>query len=520
MKIEVALISVSNRDGIVEFARRLHDLGIRILSTGGTGQTLKDAGVPVIPVSEYTGFPEILDGRVKTLHPRVHAGILARHDDPQHQRTLQEHQISPIGLVVVNLYPFSRTVEQKGVTIEEAFEQIDIGGPALVRASAKNFQHVTVVVDPTDYVGVVAELKVHGNETREETRLGLARKAFRHTAGYDAAITAYLDRLAHQEEGLPAALHLGLKREAVLRYGENPHQRAALYRDQFSPAAGLVGSRQLQGKKLSFNNYIDLDAAWSLCREFGDPFCAIIKHTNPSGAATGAVLKESYRKALDCDPVSAFGSVIGFNREVDVETAEEMGSLFVEAVIAPGFTLQALEVFERKKNMRLMQVVDASAEAGAELSSMLDLKHISGGFLLQDKDQFFIGQNDVKSVTREKPSQKQMDDLLFAWKVCKHVKSNAIVLAQGGQTVGVGAGQMSRVDSVRLAVQKAQLALEGAVLASDAFFPFRDGIDEAAQAGIKAVIQPGGSVRDEEVIRAADEHGLAMVFTGIRHFKH
>lgn len=519
MKIDVALISVSNRVGVIDLARELHGMGVRILSTGGTGRALEEAGVPVKRISDYTGFPEILEGRVKTLHPRVHGGILARFDRSEHQKALEEHQIWPIGLVVVNLYPFVKTVEKEGVTLEEAIEQIDIGGPTLIRASAKNSQHVTVVVDPEDYPSILAELKSSGRETTPQTRLQLARKAFRHTASYDTAISSYLEKVSAAEEGLPPAIALNLVQQQSLRYGENPHQRAALYRLQSFPPSGVLGAKQKQGKELSFNNFLDLEAAWSLAVEFDEPCGAIIKHTNPCGAAIGATLAKAYEKALACDPVSAFGSVIGFNREVDAATAETMSSLFVEAVIAPGFASDALEILSRKKNLRVMEI-DRSA-APMKISGLeLDFKRISGGFLVQELDRFYLREEDLKVVTKRAPEDREIADLLFAWTICKHVKSNAIVLARDGQTIGIGAGQMSRVDSVRLARQKAQLALEGAVMASDAFFPFRDGLDEAAAAGIQAVIQPGGSVRDPEVIQAADEHAIAMAFTGIRHFKH
>jgi phosphoribosylaminoimidazolecarboxamide formyltransferase/IMP cyclohydrolase len=520
MRIEVALLSVSDKEGLVEFGRNLADLGVKILSTGGTGRTLKEAGIPYTPVSEHTGFPEILNGRVKTLHPRIHSGILARHDDPEHQQTLLSHEIPPIGLVVVNLYPFSQTIQKEGVTLEEAIENIDIGGPTMVRAAAKNHAHITIVVDPADYSEVVAELKANEGETSAETRWNLARKAFHHTAAYDAAISGYFEKMSSKEEGLPPVFNLSLVRQSELRYGENPHQRAALYRPQFHPPIGIVAAKQLHGKQLSFNNYLDLHGAWGLIHEFEKTACAIIKHTNPCGAALGDTPLQAYEKALSCDPVSAFGSIVAFNREVDEATAEEMSKLFVEAVIAPGYENQALEVLSRKKNIRIMETAGKTGSAVSKPHTGFDLKRISGGVLLQDRDSYFINPEDLKTVTDRRPTPEELGDLLFGWVVCKHVKSNAIVFVKDEKTVGVGAGQMSRVDSARIAGEKARSSLEGAIMASDAFFPFRDGLDQAADYGIRAVIQPGGSVRDEEVIAAANEHGIAMVFTGIRHFKH
>lgn len=520
MKIEVALISVSDKTGVIELAGRLVEMGIRILSTGGTGRALQKAGVPFTPVSEHTGFPEILDGRVKTLHPRIHAGILARHDQESHQEILQEHDIPPIGLVVVNLYPFTRTVSKPDVTLNDAIENIDIGGPTLVRAAAKNHSSVTVVVDPADYSRVVAEMMAGGKKTSKELRFELARKAFQHTAAYDLAISGYLEGLDRGEGELAPVLSLSLSREQVLRYGENPHQRGALYRPQFAPPTGLVAARQHQGKQLSFNNYLDLDAAWGLIQEFEEPACAILKHNNPCGVALGDDPVEAYAKALECDPVSAFGSIVAFNRTIDDRTAEEMAGLFVEAVLAPAYTGEALSVFGRKKNLRVMELLPPSGSDAGSAQGDFDVKRVAGGFLVQDRDLFFVKESDLKAVTERKPDADEVRDLLFNWAVCKFVKSNAIVLGKDGRTIGIGAGQMSRVDSVKIAVEKAQSSLEGAVMASDAFFPFRDGIDEAARNGIRAVIQPGGSVRDEEVIAAADEHEIVMVFTGIRHFRH
>ncbi|UCF36396.1 MAG: bifunctional phosphoribosylaminoimidazolecarboxamide formyltransferase/IMP cyclohydrolase [Acidobacteriota bacterium] len=515
MKIETALISVSDKQGLVELGRSLAEMGVKILSTGGTGKALKEAGVPFTKVSEHTGFPEILNGRVKTLHPKIHGGILAMHDSKEHQTTLEEHGIAPIGLVVVNLYPFSQTVAKEGVTVEEAIENIDIGGPTMIRAAAKNHAHISVVVDPGDYACVVAEMKAGSGEVSKQTRWELARKAFHHTAAYDSAISGYFEKVSSDEEGLPPVINLSLKREATLRYGENPHQRAGLYRSQFHPPTGIVSALQKHGKQLSFNNYLDLQGAWGLIREFDETACAIIKHTNPCGAALGSTPKEAYLKALSCDPVSAFGSIIAFNREVDAETSEELSKLFVEAVIAPAYTGDAMEVLTKKKNIRIMEM--PLTKAG---HSGFDLKRISGGVLVQDRDEYFVTEKDLKVVTKRTPTKDEIADLLFGWIICKHVKSNAIVYVKGGKTVGIGAGQMSRVDSAKIAADKAQEPLSGAVMASDAFFPFRDGLDAAAERGIRAVIEPGGSVRDEEVIAAADEHGIAMVFTGIRHFRH
>jgi phosphoribosylaminoimidazolecarboxamide formyltransferase/IMP cyclohydrolase len=455
---------------------------------------------------------------VKTLHPRVHGGILARHDDPAHEKAMEENEISPIGLVVVNLYPFSETIQNPGVTIDEAVEQIDIGGPTMVRAAAKNHQHTTVVVDPADYADVLVQMAENEGTTREDTRRSLACKAFHHTAAYDSAIAGFFHSLESGEEGLPAMIDLALRQQRRLRYGENPHQQAALYQPFLSPETGLVGGNQRQGKDLSFNNYWDLEAAWNLCQEFQDPACAIIKHTNPCGTALGSDLAEAYEKALACDPVAAFGSIIALNRRVDSKTAELISQLFVECIVAPSYDAAALELFSKKKNLRVMEMgAEVPEEQG--IQGGLDFKKISGGFLVQEKDVYKPLEN-LKTVTERAPTDEEIKDLFFAWTVSKHVKSNAIVLGRNGQTLGVGAGQMSRVDSVRLAAEKAQLDLENCVLASDGFFPFRDALDEAVKSGVRAIIQPGGSKRDDEVIAAANEHGLAMVLTGIRHFKH
>jgi phosphoribosylaminoimidazolecarboxamide formyltransferase/IMP cyclohydrolase len=420
--------------------------------------------------------------------------------------------------VVVNLYPFTQTIKKEGVTVEEAIENIDIGGPTMIRAAAKNHAHIAVVVDPDDYVSVVAEMKVNGDEVSADTRRQLARKAFHHTAAYDAAISGYFEKISSDEEGLPPTVNISLKKQASLRYGENPHQRAALYRPQFHPPIGIVAAQQHHGKQLSFNNYLDLDSAWGLIREFDETACAIIKHTNPCGAALGSTPCDAYTKALSCDPVSAFGSIVAFNRNVDEKTAAEIGKLFVEAVVAPGYEGGAIETLSKKKNIRIMEM--PASQATSKPHTGLDLKRISGGILAQDRDTYYLTEKDLKVVTKRDPTRDELRDLLFGWIICKHVKSNAIIYVKDAVTLGVGAGQMSRVDSARIAAEKAQSPLEGAVMASDAFFPFRDGLDAAASHGIRAVIEPGGSVRDQEVIDAADEHEIAMVFTGIRHFRH
>ena len=513
MQIRTALISVSDKTGLGEFARSLTELGVQIVSTGGTASTLEAEGVSVTRVSKRTGFPEILDGRVKTLHPRIHAGILARHGDPAHRQILAEHDIGAIELVVVNLYPFSRTVARPNVSRQEAVEKIDIGGPTLVRAAAKNSDSVTVLVDPGDYPRVIAEMKAGKGVVPLSIRQELATKAFQHTAAYDAAIATWMENAGRPEDQLPAVLLLNLKQGATLSYGENPHQRAAVYSS--GPPAGLLAAKQHQGKELSLNNLVDMDSAWGLCREFERTACCIIKHNNPCGTALGDSPAAAYRKALACDPAASFGSVIAFNRSVDEETAEEMSQLFVEVVIAPSYEATALERFSRKKNLRVIEMPPQS-----DGSSPLNLRSIQGGFLAQDRDACYLKADNLEVVSKIEPAEGQMKDLLFSWTVCKHVKSNAIVLVKDEQTLGIGAGQMSRVDSVELSVRKANLNLAGSVMASDAFFPFPDSIEAAADAGVGAVIQPGGSIRDQAVIEAADRHGLAMVFTGIRHFRH
>jgi len=509
-KIQRALISVTDKTGIVDFVRQLLPFGVEIISTGGTARTLKEAGLPVRDVSEVTGFPEMLDGRVKTTHPKILGGILAIREKPEHQQALAAHGIPGIDLVVVNLYAFEKAAERAGASVQELIENIDIGGPTLIRAAAKNYQDVAVVTSPADYPAIIEELKAGGGELSPATRWNLALKAFRLTADYDRAISARLSKIGVSEEALPAVLDLRAERALPLRYGENPHQAAALYSDRQS---GIAGAQQLQGRELSYNNLVDLDAAWQLVSEFDAPASAIIKHTNPCGCAEQPSLAESYRKAFQCDPVSAYGGVLAFNRPLDEETAREIAKTFIEAIAAPDYSPEVLAVLSARRNLRLLKVVHPKSDD-------LMIKSISGGWLVQtpDLDRFDRSQGQVK--TLRAPEEVEWAALLFGWKVVKHVKSNAIVFARAGQLAAVGAGQMSRVDSVKVAAMKAALPLEGTVLASDAFFPFPDGVEEAAKHGITAVIQPGGSVRDAEVIAAADRLGLAMVFTGVRHFRH
>jgi phosphoribosylaminoimidazolecarboxamide formyltransferase/IMP cyclohydrolase len=523
LAIERALISVYDKTGVTEFARQLASLGIEIVSTGGTAKLLRDAGIPVRDVAELTGWPEMLGGRVKTLHPKVHGGILFQRAKAEDRKQTADHAISPIDLVVVNLYPFSATAAKSGVTPEELIENIDIGGPAMIRSAAKNFQSVGVVTDPADYREVAEELSAK-RELTLATRLALARKAYARTARYDGEIATELERLAANGsvaigalEKLPARIHVALERRQTMRYGENPHQAAALYVPAGQPVSGLAGAKQLQGKELSYNNLVDLDAAWALACEFKQPAVAIIKHNNPCGAAEQDSLRDAYLKAYECDPVSAYGGVLAFNRAIDAPTAEEAAKLFIECIVAPGFEPAGLEKFAAKKNLRLLEMPRETG--GLEMQ----LKPISGGMLVQQPDTHELGEADLKVVTKRAPTAAEIGDLLFAWKVAKHVKSNAILFARRGQTVGVGAGQMSRVDSVKIAVIKAatsKLSLAASVVASDAYFPFADGVEEAGQAGATAVIQPGGSVRDQDVIDAADTLGMAMVFTGVRHFRH
>jgi phosphoribosylaminoimidazolecarboxamide formyltransferase / IMP cyclohydrolase len=538
--IRRALLSVSNKEGLVDFARALRKLGVELLSTGGTAKALREAGLEVRDVSDVTGFPEMLDGRVKTLHPRIHGGILAVRDNPEHASALEEHQIGPIDMVVVNLYPFEETITRAGVTLEEAVEQIDIGGPAMVRSAAKNFNDVAVVTSPGLYATVSAELTQTGGDLSLKLRSWLALTAFRYTAGYDDAIARYLLEALPGEAGddaelasgftitefvnsdaaemslaasgsYPAHVSLMLEKQSDLRYGENPHQQAALY---VTDEAGIARAEILGGKEMSFNNYVDADAAWQLVCDFEETACAIIKHMNPSGVGTAATIEEAYRRALATDPDSAYGGIVAFNRVVDERAGRAVTEIFTEVVVAPDFDAAAVEVLKSKKNLRILRAGEPRQPEG------LDLKRVTGGLLVQTRDTHRLRREDLKVVTRREPTDEEFEALMFAWTVCKHTKSNAIVYARAGQTVGVGAGQMSRVDAVRLGARRAQLPVEGSVLASDAFFPFRDGLDEAARHGITAVIQPGRSIRDPEVVAAADEHGLAMVFTDIRHFRH
>jgi phosphoribosylaminoimidazolecarboxamide formyltransferase/IMP cyclohydrolase len=517
-KIQRAILSVTDKTGLVEFARRLAGLGVELISTGGTARLLRDSGVAVKDISELTGFPEMLDGRVKTLHPKVHGGILHMRAKPEHKAAVAEHGIAPIDMVVVNLYAFEKTAAKPGVPFEELIENIDIGGPSMIRSAAKNFHDVAVVTSPADYAAIADEMSRTGGDLSLETKWRLAQKAFATTAAYDTAIASTLERvnlngrfsLTTEPSGFPQNLRLSFHKVMDLRYGENPHQKAAMYTD--GSGAGVANGRQLQGKELSYNNIVDLQAAWELAQDFSETMCAIIKHTNPCGAATGQTLVEAYKRALEADPVSAFGGVIGVNRPVDGETAAEMAKLFVEAIAAPGFEPAALEKFATKKNLRLVEVKHAPQK--------WVLKNVSGGILVQDNDIRPLTEADLKVVTTRQPTPQEKRALLFAWKVCKHVKSNAILYARDGQTVGVGAGQMSRVDSCKIGAMKAVLPLKGTVAASDAFFPFPDGVEEIAKAGATAIIQPGGSVRDQEVIEAANRFDLAMILTGVRHFRH
>jgi phosphoribosylaminoimidazolecarboxamide formyltransferase/IMP cyclohydrolase len=537
--IRRALISVSDKTGIVEFARTLKEFDVEIISTGGTAKVLREGGVEVRDISDVTGFPEMMDGRVKTLHPHIHGGLLGVRDNAEHGSAMQEHGIEPIDMVVVNLYPFEKAVEREGITLEGAIEQIDIGGPAMVRSSAKNFNDVAVIVFPEYYQEVSSELQNNRGALSLSTRKHLAIQAFFRTSLYDQHIAHYLSSTNQvttehtQSDASSCEEHFSVTTEThrtliprtecltnfeeivgdsiVLRYGENPHQRAGLYPS--GDGHGIANAELLGGKEMSFNNYVDTDAAWQLVCDFEETACAIIKHTNPAGVGSGATPAEAYQKALATDRLSAFGGIVAFNRTVDEDSARAVIEIFTEVIVAPGYTDEALTILRAKKNLRVLR-------ARAADDVVLEVRQISGGMLVQTRDTHQLRQADLKVVSKRQPTEDEMRSLLFAWTVCKHTKSNAIVYARDGQTVGVGAGQMSRVDSVRIGAMRAQLPLTGSVLASDAFFPFRDGIDEAAKHGITAVIQPGGSVRDDEVIAAANEHKLAMVFTGVRHFKH
>jgi len=517
-KVQRALVSVSDKTGIAEFARGLASLGVQVLSTGGTAKLLEKEGISVTEVSAHTGFPEMLDGRVKTLHPKIHGGILFRRDSAEHRAAIDAAGIAPIDLVVVNLYPFQATVADPDARLEDAIENIDIGGPAMLRSAAKNHAGVAVVVDPADYGKVLEELRATG-EVAAATRFALATKAFAHTAAYDGAIASYLSSLEADgaRRAYPDVLSLQLAKLQDMRYGENPHQSAAFYRDASPVPGGIAQARQIQGKALSYNNVADADAAWECVKSFAEPACVIIKHANPCGVATGRSPLDAYRKAFRTDPTSAFGGILAFNRTLDAAAAKAIGRQFAEVIIAPRLDAGARAEFAKKQNLRVLEV------ALAHEANAMDLKRVGGGVLVQSADARRLEPGELKVVTRKKPGKAQLADLLFAWRVAKFVKSNAIVFAKGGMTLGVGAGQMSRIDSARIAALKAKsakLVLKGAVAASDAFFPFRDGLDAVVRAGAVAVIQPGGSVRDDEVIAAADQHGVAMVFTGIRHFRH
>jgi phosphoribosylaminoimidazolecarboxamide formyltransferase/IMP cyclohydrolase len=519
--IRRALLSVTDKTGLVDFARTLASFNVDLVSTGGTARALREAGLPVRDISDLTGFPEMLDGRVKTLHPKVHGGILHIRDNAEHMASVAEHEIEPIDMVVVNLYAFEKTSQRPGVAFADVIENIDIGGPSMVRSAAKNFSDVAIVTSAADYTLLAEEMAANSGSLTRATRWRLAKEAFAVTAAYDAGIATALESIESPfgqavflQEELPPTIRIIDPLAKHLRYGENPHQKAALYVD--GSGKGVASAEQLQGKELSYNNIVDLDACWELVSEFDEPTVVIIKHTNPCGASTGATVVEAYLRALESDPVSAFGGVIGINREVDAAAAEEIAKLFVEAIVAPSFTAEALQRFSTKKNLRLIKIDPADTPR--------ILKHVSGGLLIQDADRLRVSEADLKLATKRKPTPEEMRALLFSWTVCKYVKSNAIVYARfangHGQTVGIGAGQMSRVDAARFGAMKAVLPLAGTVAASDAFFPFPDGLETVANAGATAVIQPGGSVRDAEVIEAADRLGIAMVFTGVRHFRH
>ena len=520
IRIQRALISVSDKTGLEGLARCLHESGTEILSTGGTANFLRERGIPVVDVSDYTGFPEIMDGRVKTLHPRVHGGLLALRDKESHLAQMKDQEIKPIDMVVVNLYPFRETAAREGVSFPEVIEQIDIGGPGMIRSAAKNHVYVAVVTDPADYAGIIDELKAGNGALGDAARFRLAQKAFAATASYDGAISAWFaeraftaDGVKKVEDKLPALETLALEKTADLRYGENPHQRGALYRRSGEEMHGVAGAEFLHGKELSYNNLLDSDAAWNLTLEFDRPASSVIKHTNPCGVAQADTIAEAYALARDCDPVSAFGSVVALNRPADGAAAAEISKTFVEVVLAPDFTGEALEILRRKKDIRLLRVRASAPRAPQH-------RQIGGGFLVQDKDEHVLRLEDLKFVTKRRPTEKELEALLFGWRIVKHVKSNAIVFTSAVRMLGIGAGQTSRVDAVKWGAMKATLPLEDCALASDAFFPFADGLVAAAGYGVRAAIQPGGSVRDAEVIAAADEHNIAMVFTGVRHFKH
>lgn len=516
-QVKRVLISVTDKTGVVEFARALAGFGAEILSTGGTAAQLRENGIPVRDVSEYTGFPEMMDGRLKTLHPKIHGGLLALRDNPGHMKSVQEHGIDLIDMVVINLYRFEETVAKEGCTLEHAIENIDIGGPTMLRAAAKNYRFVSVVTSPADYQAIIDEMKDNGGKISEETNFRLMLKTFQLTARYDAAISNYLGKMIPGDglKDFPDVLTMQFTKAQDLRYGENPHQKAVFYREPDFTAAAITAARQLQGKELSYNNIMDSDAAWQMICDFRQPAAVVMKHSNPCGAAVSGDLKDAYIKAMQTDPVSAFGGIVAFNNPVDRKTAEELSKTFLEVIIAPAFEPEALEALRAKQNLRLLQVPSCDIKSG-----QYDFRRVMGGLLVQERDTEEIDLRKAEVVTKRKPTDDEYLALDFGWRVVKHVKSNAIVIARKDQLIGVGAGQMSRVDSTKIAIMKANMPTKGAILASDAFFPFRDVVDIAAEAGITAIVQPGGSIRDKESIAACDEHGIAMVFTGRRHFKH
>ncbi|MDP2980628.1 MAG: bifunctional phosphoribosylaminoimidazolecarboxamide formyltransferase/IMP cyclohydrolase [Candidatus Omnitrophota bacterium] len=523
-KIKRALISVSDKAGLEELVKVLNEFKVEILSTGGTAKLIAGLGIPVKSVSDHTGFPEMLDGRVKTLHPKIHGGILAMRDKKEHMEQIKKHDIGLIDMVVVNLYPFEKTVAQPGVKLEGAIENIDIGGPSMLRSAAKNSKDVAVVCNPDRYKDVIEELKKNDGAISDELHLRLGVEVFEKTSKYDAAIYNYLklqaesreQRAESREKEFPDVLELKFEKAQGLRYGENPHQKASFYKDKNVSAVGISNARQLHGKELSFNNIIDLDAALEIVKEFKEPAASVIKHTNPCGAASNKTLADAYNDALDCDKISAFGSIVGLNREVDFKTAEAIiNAGFTECIIAPSYEKKALDILTAKKNLRLIEVGELKG-----IEKDYDLKKVVGGLLIQDRDIFHIEEKDLKVVTKKRPTKEETASLLFGWKIVKHVRSNAIVLSHGTKTVGIGAGQMSRVDSMVVAIMKSKGLSKGATCASDAFFPKEDAIEEAKKAGITSIIQPGGSIRDEYVIKACDDAGMSMVLTGVRHFKH
>jgi len=511
-----AIISVSDKTGVVELAKKLHELGVEIISTGGTAGVIKQAGVPVIEVSELTGFPECLDGRVKTLHPKIHAGVLAIRENKDHMKQLAELGVDPIDFVVINLYPFKQTILKENVKLEEAIENIDIGGPTLLRAAAKNYQDVVVMVDPDDYQRVIEEIQENGEVSRK-TKFLLAAKVFEHTAHYDALIAEYLRKQSGSDE-FPELLTLTFEKVQSMRYGENPHQSAVFYREVGNYPGSLVNAKQLHGKELSFNNINDTNGALSLLSEFDEPTVVAVKHANPCGVGSADTIYEAYMKAYEADPVSIFGGIIAANREIDRETAEEINKIFIEIVVAPSYTEEALEILTRKKNIRILLLEDILKPRRVDV---WDMKKVYGGLLVQQENTKLLPDlSELKVVTDKKPTDKEMEDLIFAWKVVKHTKSNGIAIAKDKQSLGIGPGQVNRIWAVEQSIERSGDKVQGAVLASDAFFPFSDCVEAAAKAGIKAIIQPGGAIRDQESIDACNKYGIAMIFTGIRHFKH